>query len=486
MGADITATSHATFESLDPDVATVSSNGVVTRVTDGQSRIVAKAGWRKRLLTVTVGTEPTPPPVEPPPVIPPPPPETPPPVIPPPPALPPTAPYIVPGPNLTISGSIAPGSTLTPTAVSWVYGTTVVGTWWKNGVSTDVHTATYADTADGDLISYREVATNAVGSTTQLWGTFYVSAPAAAFRAEVGPAMTALVTGKAGEDHMEVFSAVNHNTLSYTRNVNSWAASLIPQLSGVVAHKSSGTLESYGGVLITPRHVLYCRHAHPHAAGTWIYNIGTAYIRFVLENNTVIDAVQLAQSMQPPVSSSTPGFINLTGQVSRYGTVCGSSIDFCVAVLDRDMEALGAHVIPIVEARTALESALIREASLPLFAASQGAGRTTNTVPPAPISAYPQYNKAMHYVRPGLSAPFADVDYQVWDGDSGTPSFLLHRGVVYLEGIIVSGGWGRWNPTEWLPQLQMLLDSADAGAIALGRLNSPTGYTLTTTSLPFD
>jgi hypothetical protein len=207
----------------------------------------------------------------------------------------------------------------------------------------------------------------------------------------------------------------------------------------------------------------------------------------VLADNSVVNAVQLAQTMQG-VASSTPGFISLVGQTDLFGGAL-TIIDLCVAVLDLDMDAEGAHVVPIPAVRSRAESDAIFQPGTPLFAVSQGAGRSTNSTPPVPISDYPRTHKAMHYVRQlGQTAvsPYDAVDYQVWDGDSGTPTFLLHRGVVYLDRILTHSPWGGWRVGAYVPQLNQMIAAADAGAIALGRLTEPTGLTVTAVTLPAD
>lgn len=406
-------------------------------------------------------------------------------------------------PTVEVAGSPAPGSVLTRPSIVWSHSpTSVIGTWWKNGAATEEHGANYSDTVDGDLVQYREIAVNEHGSSEGIYAfpDFAVSLPAAAFISEVGPAMTALVNGKSGAADMNVFSALDHAAGTYTRNVNSWAWPLVSQLTGVAAWKSNGHVESYGGVLITPRHVLYCRHAHPHAEGTWIYPSPAQIVRFVLPDGTVVDAVQLAQSMQPSfgwtdaqvaaAEVSKPGFVSLRGQTSNWGETLGDgALDLCVAVLDRDVQALGAHVMPVASARTRAEWWAMRKIGTPLFASSQGYGRATNSSPPPPISEYPQQHRAMQYVRQmGMTAeaPYDSVDYQVWDGDSGTPTFLLHRGSVYLDRILTTSPWGGVPVAGVLDQVQQLLAAADAGAIALGRLTLPTGLTVSAVTLPAD
>lgn len=416
-----------------------------------------------------------------------------------PPVFGPSKPHLLvaPGP---ITGSHAPGATLTRPTIVWGAADSVAGTWVKNGVATAATGETYSDTADGDVIQYREIAANEYGSSLPATtADFAVSSPAAAFLAEVHAGMAALATGKSGAAHMNVFSSLNHTAGTYTRNLSSWAASLIPQLTGVVAWKGNGTVESYGGVLITPRHVLYCRHAHPHAEGTWIYPSPPMTVRFVLADNSVVNAIQLAQSAQPNAGwtpeqladgeANIPGFVNLMGQTSRFGMLIQWPIDLCVAILDRDMDALGVHVVPLADWRSQAEWMVSHATGVPSFGASQAFGRATNSVPPTPISDYPQQHQAMHYIRQfnqEAVAPFNGLDYQVWDGDSGTPTFLLHRGVVYLDRILTTSPWGGMNPVAFIDQVNQMIAAADAGAIKLGRLAEPTGLTVAPVTLPWD
>ena len=399
----------------------------------------------------------------------------------------PAVPFIGGGQDLRVAGTHEPGATLTRPEIVWTSpgGSEVVavGTWWKNGVPTDAHGETYSDTADGDLIQYIETATNAEGESTQQinWPRFPVSSGVAIHQAEAHAEMAPLADGRAGAPNMNVFSAFNHTAQTYERNVALWAASLVTQLAACAVWKSHAR-ESYGGVLITPRHVLYCNHAHPHAEGTWIHPKGPETVRFVKADGTVINAIQICQS---DYNSARPGYIDPLGYVPNR-------LDLCVATLDRDMTEHGIDPVPIPLVRSSEEWLAMMAGGVPRLAVSQGVGRPTNNIPPQPISDYPQYHAAMVYIRtPGSNSqaadePYDELDYRVWDGDSGTPAFLLHRGQIYLEGILVSTPWGRVPaPLHWA-RINELLAASDAGAVALGRLTAPTGLTVTPQALPID
>lgn len=405
-----------------------------------------------------------------------------------------------PSPSYHISGSHAPGVPLT--RVDSPYGPpswsdpfeglavdpslrpiTVSPIWYKNGVSTGETSATYSGTtSDGDIIQYRETATNGAGSYTHVHARFAVSSAVAAYQNEKHAQFSPLIAGKTGgAADMDIFSSVDHTVTTaapmgtYTRNANLWAAPLVPQLTGAVAWRASLWVESHGGILITPRHVLYCEHSHPYANGTFIYPIPDMKLRFVLEDNSVVEATQLCQSDQK--NPANPGWISSVS--------LGGGVDLCVAVLDKDVETLGAHVVRIPRIRTPEEYSALLEFSSPFFAISQGYGRSTTDIPPTPISDYPQYHKSMANIRTDgwgrAAAPYDNFDYAVWKGDSGTPQFLLHRGEVYLQEII-SGASTSLN----IDKINHLIGAADAGAVAMGRLETVTGLTVTPKVLPSD
>ena len=324
--------------------------------------------------------------------------------------------------------------------------------------------------------------------------------------------MTNLINGKTpGSTGMNRFTSQNHAAGTYTHNPDWFAAALGSQLQACAALKflpnyawSSGAhqMQSYGGVLITPRHVLYCHHAHPHAEGTWsVRDLGPQKIRFVKADNTVVDVVQLAQSEQPSSSwtdeqitaaeASTPGFVSFKGELVAQGdNTCQGYVDLCVALIDTDLTTHGINPVPIMQERSLAELIALRYDNdgnhLPVIHMTQGAGRVTSSVPPTPISDYPQYNEVMAAIGPPqkFTNGIEGFDYAVWDGDSGTPTFVLHDGDIYLDGIAVSQPFGRVSPGLYYEEINQMIAAADAGAIALGRLSTPTGYTVTPTELP--
>lgn len=296
-------------------------------------------------------------------------------------------------------------------------------------------------------------------------------------------ALTSLLDGvPGGAQSMDLWASRDPITKTYVRNPNMWASSLVSQLTGCVAYKSPRAQQSYGGILISPRHVLYCDHAHPHAAHTWPVNYAESRpttLQFVLADNTVVEGIQLAQT-QRRTSRSQPGAY-IPADWPEGAT---SAPDLCVAVLDRDMQALGCHVMPIPDLPLD-DLGWIQTLNIPTYNVTQGYERLTNTIPPTPASAYPQQNNAMLAIGRGSRSgtAYEHVDYTVWDGDSGTPAMLLYNGVMYLERIILTSTGGGVQPARVLDHLNSMITVADADAIARGVLAAATGITITPVSI---
>jgi hypothetical protein len=420
---------------------------------------------------------------------------------------------------------------------------TVVGTWYKNGSDTGAHGPTYNDTAQGDTyndmhgvaytdalgaaytndaqgvcITYKEVATAAGGVSTSDVFSKDVSRFIAHYLSENLSQYASLVAGKpAGAAGMNVFSTSTHATATYVRNVNSWAAPLVSQLTGCVAAKSwAGSNNSgpwnnqYGGVMITPRHVLYCQHAHPHAGGTWgvNYAAGPCRLRFVKADNSIVEVIQLCQNNS--FGGSDPSQYTLTQyetnraqrpwEVVRnprvvtgwtpavVGGMTHDAYDLCVGLVDTDVTTLGIPVVPILRQPSGYQSALHAGSNLPTFAISQD-GRWGGDAP-APVGNYPRPNSPMTWIgvasdhNPPIAGDSVCTPYKyaTWDSDSGTPSFILHRGTVYLDSIITSAatipsGITAGCDTE-LSFINWAIGAVDAAAVTMGRLTAPTGLSV--------
>lgn len=281
-------------------------------------------------------------------------------------------------------------------------------------------------------------------------------------------------SGAAG---MELLSHFDHKTETYVRNPDLWAQDIVQQLTGVVIYNTHA-VESYGGVLITPRHLLFCAHAHPHAEGTWPVNRerAGAVHRFLTADGRLVKSTQLHQAKN----------------FGRSRVPEMTSVDLCVAVLDRDLEAEGLHVVPVFPPVSASAWGQARdwarEAGEPFafFGVSQGVGRRTQSMPPEPISDYPREHARMVYIKDRVNmtqtgpkrSEFAAWDYRVWDGDSGTPTFLLLHGEPHLWMILTSAPGNGPAVGDHIDHVNALISLADENAIAKGRLDAPTGHQL--------
>lgn len=407
-----------------------------------------------------------------------------------------SVPYINYSTSLEITGSYAPGAVLTKPTVTWMGADSVVGTWWKNGVATSEHGDTYADTVDGDRIQYKEVATNAQGTSNpseNSWRVFEVSQFLQDFITENDTAIKALTIngGKpGGVSNLEMFSAFNYTApRSFTRNPNLWLAPYIAQMTGVVAYKDNGIswswCDSYGGVMITQRHVLYCEHAHPLSKGAWsIAPNAELKLVFALADGTPVECVQMGQN-HSSASSSVPGYAD-------WSAAGLASADFCVAVTEKTADEMGVAVMPILELSEEIISAMRKLSSGPRFAISQGTARA-GVVPSIPASPnHPVLQHPMAYLgTPGSYPGLEGYGYYVWKGDSGTPGFFLHRGVVYLDQIMTStGNLSGWPVSSRIDQINYLIGKADENAIhwenhfGTNRITAPTGLTVTPVPLP--
>jgi hypothetical protein len=299
-----------------------------------------------------------------------------------------------------------------------------------------------------------------------------------------GPEIQSMIQGLSGGAlNMNLWSVRSPSTKTYTRNPNFWANPIVSQLTGAVAYKETRAKQSYGGILISPRHVLYCDHAHPHAANTWPVNYGDSrpcVLQFVLADGTCVEGIQIAQTQRRPTRSQPGAY---TPEDYPEGEI--SAPDLCVAVLDRDMQALGCHVMPIPNL-TVEELGFITSLNIPTLNVTQGYERSTQSIPPTPISNYPQYHQAMFAIGRGSRSgtPYELFDYAVWDGDSGTPAMILVDETLYLERILLWGGGGGQQPARFINHINNMLQVAEADAIARGVLSEPTGLTIPTIAIP--
>jgi len=128
------------------------------------------------------------------------------------------------------------------------------------------------------------------------------------------------IANKDPNNSKNIFSTKNHNDSIYVRDTNCWASDF--DLTCLSPWNSAGG-EGMGGVLVSPRHVLFCRHSsyYPPAGST---------VRFINNNNQVVEA--------NIISETDIGFDGSTGY----------PWDITVAYLDRDVASSGISVAKIL------------------------------------------------------------------------------------------------------------------------------------------
>ncbi len=238
------------------------------------------------------------------------------------------------------------------------------------------------------------------------------------------------------EGTRNVFSKKDHAAGKYTRNPNLWCADLVPQLTGCAVWKPPLEYagERYGGVMITSRHILFCKHSHPAWDGGWM-KVQPQIIRFVTADNKTVDMKLIAD-------------VNSQDQ------------DLCVGLLNEDVPQ-GIHVVPLMPRLAPLQRDFLDKKHVLDLGISQAGIRPPKNE---------KHESVVYPGPPGLAAdsPGKPWTFEVYPGDSGTPRFYVTPAGLALYELT---GAGDADP----PVLEALIAACDANAVQRGVLKQPTG-----------
>lgn len=294
-----------------------------------------------------------------------------------------------------------------------------------------------------------------------------------------------LVGLEGGEKQMALLSIYDHLGEAYSRNEKLWCADLADELNGVTVFKGgpgsrTDPGDSYGGVMITRRHILFCNHSHPTYPGSpppWTNGLGFR-IRFVTSKNWVVER-QLIWGRRVEGQDLWIGLLNedLPPMVKSYRIF--PKID--------GLSAAGAGFLGAVEIGFSQGSSRLPPAtSSTKFQQLCGRCETSHYGTRTEVDGVQHYEQVpMIYVSnlgatdcdgskgSKLRAPFR---YCVWDGDSGTPRFHIFGDELLLSRIVLTSGGGGVTLGDRVEGLNSTIEATDLEALERGTIEKVTGY----------
>jgi hypothetical protein len=358
---------------------------------------------------------------------------------------------------------------------------TAIGQWVKNSIPTGNDGPTYADTAEGDIISWDETATDSLGGTSKsiieilgssnLENNHYISAKLIALANSSTTAIESRLIDKTPDVAQHLFSntTANWTEPTFVPNTQLWCQDLRSQLTGVHMFVSGGWLQGYGLQAITPRHAISCAHNGP--AGNRNH-----MVRYVNTDGTVFETTILkwigdtwpaqAHKLSVPPLPYAEGMSDLS------------------VYLFADPLPEWVYKAPVLGGFANMQQAVLWDSGMTTIAVSQGSWTTgpdeSNTLRNRKV--YPKRIVGRGY-QGTMNPIVASFYHDVRVGDSGTPEFMLIDDTLYLYSIITRGGGGGVHVSNYVDYINSMIGRADAAAIASGHLTAPTNYTLTVVPL---
>lgn len=246
---------------------------------------------------------------------------------------------------------------------------------------------------------------------------------------------------------IRVYSTQNHTAPTYTRNTSCYASSLVGQLTALSPWNSESIYQK-GGVLISPRHVLFATHYAPASGSTirFVATDGTVHTRTISSTSALADIALLYPDLTVALlDSDAPGAISFAkvlgsdAQAKLPTSWAGVPLPAIVADQEEKLTVRNWVSYAWAKGSTDAQCGFMEPAAQPY---------SQNTI---------------------LRQPFYEG---MVSGDSGSPAFIFINGNLVLLTVISTGGPG--TGTSITP----FIGDINAAMTALGG-----GYQLTTVDL---